>query len=226
MSQTPGDLRRRVGDVVRVARGPADQPPGDAADELLDRHLEQETVPCGGPARRASRRAPRPGPGCAGSRRAGTPPAASGRRQPLAQHADRDLVGHELAAVVVALGLAARAPCRSAMWARNMSPVAMCGSPVAVGDRVRPACPCRHPGAPNRQDCRGSSPDEEALVVAHHELRLHLPHRVERHAHDDQDRGAAERRARPPARTRTYLIRMFGSTAMMPGRARRGTSAG
>ena len=33
---------------------------------------------------------------------------------------------------------------------------------------------------------------EEALVVAHHQLRLELLHRVQRDADDDQDRGAAE----------------------------------
>src|SRR5205085_7738164 len=34
---------------------------------------------------------------------------------------------------------------------------------------------------------------QEAFVVAHHHLRLHLAHRVERHADDDQNGGAAER---------------------------------
>src|SRR3954471_18226016 len=33
---------------------------------------------------------------------------------------------------------------------------------------------------------------QEALVVAHHQLRLELFHRVERDADDDQDRGATE----------------------------------
>ena len=32
----------------------------------------------------------------------------------------------------------------------------------------------------------------EAVVVAHDELRLDLGHRVHGHAHDDQERGAAE----------------------------------
>src|SRR4051812_2499166 len=37
---------------------------------------------------------------------------------------------------------------------------------------------------------------EEALVVAHHHLRLHLTHRVERDADDDDHGGAAERARR------------------------------
>src|SRR5262245_2753076 len=37
----------------------------------------------------------------------------------------------------------------------------------------------------------------EALVVAHDELRLHLGHRVYGHAHDDQERGAAEVEVEP-----------------------------
>ena len=38
---------------------------------------------------------------------------------------------------------------------------------------------------------------QEALVVAHHQLRLELLHRVQRHADHDQDRGAAEVEVRP-----------------------------
>ena len=50
----------------------------------------------------------------------------------------------------------------------------------------RPACG-RRPGTR-----RGHGLLQEALVVAHHELRLDLLHGVEGHADDDQDRGAAE----------------------------------
>ena len=49
--------------------------------------------------------------------------------------------------------------------------------------------------APLRSEDRGCSA-EEPFVVAHHHLRLHLAHRVERDADDDQHRGAAERAAR------------------------------
>ena len=57
----------------------------------------------------------------------------------------------------------------------------------------RGACvPLPAPGGPKRIRSRATGLLQEALVVAHHELRLHLPHGVERHAHDDQDRGAAE----------------------------------
>src|SRR5262249_36549416 len=83
----------------------------------------------------------------------------------------------------------------AARWARNMSPVAMCGSPVA-SDTSTAWVPLPAPGGPNSRMSRATSPDalpaEEALVVAHHELRLHLPHGVERHPHDDQDGRAAE----------------------------------
>src|ERR687890_1978439 len=37
---------------------------------------------------------------------------------------------------------------------------------------------------------------QEALVVAHHQLRLELLHRVQGHAHDDEQRGAAEEEVR------------------------------
>src|SRR5215204_2218582 len=56
----------------------------------------------------------------------------------------------------------------------------------AAGAGKRPACG-RRPGTR-----RGHGLLQEALVVAHHELRLDLLHGVEGHADDDQDRGAAE----------------------------------
>ena len=58
--------------------------------------------------------------------------------------------------------------------------------------RSRSACvPFPAPGGPSRTRLQLGSL-EEALVVAHHQLRLELLHRVERHADHDQDRGAAE----------------------------------
>src|SRR5206468_1342157 len=49
-------------------------------------------------------------------------------------------------------------------------------------------------GGPSPQ---GTTPDfwslpEKTFVIAHHQLRFELLHRVERHADDDQDRGATE----------------------------------
>src|SRR5919204_924997 len=73
---------------------------------------------------------------------------------------------------------------------RRMSPVAMCGRPYSAA--IRFAC------VPFPAPCGPSSNTftftllEEAFVAAHHHLRLHLPHRVERDADDDQDRRAAE----------------------------------
>ena len=78
----------------------------------------------------------------------------------------------------------------AASSARNMSPVETCGIPYSA--EMRFACvPCR----PLAGRAPASSP-QEALVGAHHHLRLHLPHRVERDADDDQHRGAAERARR------------------------------
>ena len=52
-----------------------------------------------------------------------------------------------------------------------------------------PAFPCRRPAG----RARAGSLAQEPFVGAHHHLRLHLAHRVERDADDDQHRGAAER---------------------------------
>ena len=96
---------------------------------------------------------------CAGSRRAGSRRAASPLADALDDHADDHLVGHELAGVHVALGLAARARCPAATCARSMSPVEMCGS--AKSSRRRSACvPLPAPGGPSR--IRFSSDKTEA----------------------------------------------------------------
>ena len=121
--------------------------------------------------------------------------------------------------VHVALGLLARARSRSATAARRMSPVAMCGSPKssrqarglralagarrAEQDQIelghgaqRYARAQAASGRGRRAPCRPLSGRsallEEALVVAHHQLRLELLHRVQRDADHDDDRGAAE----------------------------------
>src|SRR5919198_1828524 len=71
-----------------------------------------------------------------------------------------------------------------------MSPVAMCGSPYSAA--IRFACvPFPAPCGPSKSTF--TTLFEETLVAAHHHLRLHLPHRVERYPDHDQDRGAAER---------------------------------
>src|SRR6188472_1554500 len=71
-----------------------------------------------------------------------------------------------------------------------MSPVAMCASPYS--EAMRLACvPLPAPWTPRRSTSSGTL-FEETLVGAHHHLRLHLPHRVERDADRDQHRGAAE----------------------------------
>src|SRR5213078_4110670 len=94
-----------------------------------------------------------------------------------------------------------------AISARSMSPVAMCGMPKC--ERSMLACvPFPLPGAPYRRRFMlkplslGPLADgerrqeetsfDEAAVLAHHQLRLQLFHRVESHANDDQDRRAAQ----------------------------------
>src|SRR6476646_9289871 len=74
-----------------------------------------------------------------------------------------------------------------------MSPVAMCGMPYA--SEISFACvPLPDPWGP-RSRTSITALFEEALVRAHHHLRLHLPHRVERDT-DDDDHGRAAERAR------------------------------
>src|SRR3954452_6278003 len=77
--------------------------------------------------------------------------------------------------------------------ARRMSPVATCGMPYSAA--IRLACvPLPAPCGPSSRMFTAARPlFEEAFIGAHHHLRLHLPHRVERDTHDDQHRGAAHR---------------------------------
>src|SRR5918911_3636801 len=72
---------------------------------------------------------------------------------------------------------------------RRMSPVAMWARPYSAA--IRFACvPFPAPWGPKIKMFTALL--EEALVATHHHLRLHLPHRVERDADDDQHGGAAE----------------------------------
>src|SRR5205807_9400682 len=87
--------------------------------------------------------------------------------------------------------------------ARSMSPVAMCGMPKWSRSMLA-WVPLPLPGAPYRSKFtplsltlspagRGKTASfDEASVLAHHELRLQLLHRVERDADHEEDRGAAE----------------------------------
>src|SRR5437016_1410211 len=73
---------------------------------------------------------------------------------------------------------------------RSMSPVAMCGIPYS--DPIRFACvPLPAPWGPRIRTFTGGLL-QEAFVGAHHHLRLHLAHRVERDADHDQHRRSAE----------------------------------
>ena len=192
--------------------------PARRAHDLLVGHLDQQHAgQLAVQAARAPRRARRPAPRCAGSRRAGSRRAASPLADALDDHADDHLVGDELAGVHVALGLAAqlgllrrpaRAACRRSRCAaapkssRRRSacvPLPAPGGPSRIrfsSDKTEAAYPLGA-ASPLRRLPAGARPRarrllQEALVAAHHQLRLELLHRFERDADHDQDRGAAE----------------------------------
>ena len=207
-SQTPSCLGGSKIDVVDVPGVlHAHTPAREALHELLVGHVDQQRGgERGGRGPRAPRRARRPARACAESRRAGTV-AGVVRPDPLGDHADDQIVGHQLAGVHVALGRQAelgavghlrRAGCRR--W--------RCGARRSRRAGGRPAFPCLRPAVPagsgssssntlTSLSARARRPArhpllEEALVAAHHQLGLELLHRVERDADDDQDRGPAE----------------------------------
>src|SRR5437867_9941519 len=83
-----------------------------------------------------------------------------------------------------------------------MSPVATWGTPHSCASS-RAWVPLPAPGgprkatrtlAPPREGPGGAGlrPLEEALVIPHEEMRLHLPHGVQGHAHHDEQAGTAE----------------------------------
>src|SRR3954471_17388791 len=79
-----------------------------------------------------------------------------------------------------------------AIASRSMSPVAMCGIPASAEMRLA-WVPLPAPGGPRMTMSSAKvALLQESLVVAHHHLRLHLAHGVERDAHHDEDRGATE----------------------------------
>src|SRR3989441_8664690 len=83
----------------------------------------------------------------------------------------------------------------AARASRSMSPVATCATPHSRAS-ARAWVPLPAPGGPRKtrrmlaareRPARARlGPLEEALVVAHQEVRLHLAHGVERHADHDQ----------------------------------------
>src|SRR5512143_3817978 len=93
------------------------------------------------------------------------------------------------------------------MAARMMSPVAIFGMPRRCAS-IAPCVPLPEPGAPSSRMNIAASPAPPALagaaaeldaaffhepvVVAQQEMLLHLLHRIEGHADDDEQRRAAE----------------------------------
>src|SRR5579883_3025028 len=89
-----------------------------------------------------------------------------------------------------------------AISARKMSPVDRWVKPYFDASTFD-CVPLPEPGAPRRMTIKLAAPHvepalahlallQEAFVVAHDQLRLELAHRVEGHAHDDQQGRAAE----------------------------------
>ncbi len=119
---------------------------------------------------------------------------------------------------------ARRAPCSrprrvpsfvsSRAAARNRSPEAMCGRPVRSA-RIAAWVPLPAPGAPIMTYRRISASPDEALVVAHHELRLDLLHGLHDDGDDDQEGRAAEAEAAQD-RAREERRDDRGETATMP----------
>ena len=77
-----------------------------------------------------------------------------------------------------------------------LDPVVL-GEPRRLGALAGALLAEEHQAGSATHDASSSIPSgEEALVVAHHQLAVDLLHRLERDAHGDQQRGAAERELR------------------------------
>ena len=136
--------------------------------------------------------------------------ARVGLAEPVEEHPDRQVVGHELAAIHVLSWLRGRAAVPDSRRPRNRSPVATCGSPSRSA-RTGACVPLPAPGPP-RSTSTHASPDE-AFVVAHHQLRLDLLHGFDHDADHDEDARAAKAEAAEPGRMDET---MYGETATMP----------
>ena len=121
-SRSPRACRR--GGSPRAAR--ASMPLGR---DLVGQVEEEDRVERAADLARASRRAPRPAPRCAGSRRGRTRARASCSPSRSRISATVISSGTSSPAREDRLDLPARARCRAAIAARNMSPVEMCGIP-------------------------------------------------------------------------------------------------
>ena len=168
-----------------------------------------------GRARRAACRAPRPARCCAGSRRARSPSRASGsasrsRISPIVSSSGTSVAGRRGSARP-----AGRAASRARSQRGTCRPWTTWGMPYSAA--IRFACvPLPDPCGPNSRtfSCAGTTSVQEALVGAHHHLRLHLAHRVEGDADHDQERRAAEEASATSSRGRSSRRASVGKTAM------------
>jgi hypothetical protein len=115
----------------------------------------------------------------------------------LEDHGDHQVVGDELALLHVLLGLRPQLGAVGLVLAQQVAGADV-GQPEVVAQAARPACPFR-PGRTKRMrlssliaQAGSKGYFRKAFVVAHHQLRLELLHRVQRDADHDQQRGAAE----------------------------------
>ena len=218
--------RGRVRDeVVDVAVGRADPPVGHPPDQVLERDVDVGGAvdPPAGLGQRA-RRAPRPGPGSAGSRRGSRRPTASARLEPVEEDPDDRLVraragrgsctGRPRGRAACrrrprpAAGRPTRGPGRRAGCARAGAwvPFPAPGAPRRTMTVIAPTGRRTSSGVRARARGRAAWPHvtDEAFVVPHHQLGLDLLHRLDDDRHDDQQARAAEaegRRGRgPPGR--------------------------
>ena len=126
-----------------------------------------------------------------------TPAAASGWRRRSSSSRTVIVVGHQLpCSMYWRASTPSGVPSRTA--ARNRSPVATIGMRPAARRGSGACVPLPAPGAPSRTTTFMSTSGaprasfDEAFVVAHHQLRLELLHRLDHHRHHDQQRRAAQ----------------------------------
>ena len=195
MSQRPGFQRRIRRLVVDVALVAADPAAGHAADDLVRGHVDVDRevdllLAVGERVVERLRLRPVAREAVEDRARGGV-----GLVEPAEQHADRDVVGDQLTAL--------HEPARLETDRRAVpdgGPEQVAGGhvrdPELLGQqrRLRPLAGARRPEQheDGHRTCGDSPPSpDEAFVVAHHQLRLDLLHRLDHDGHHDQQAGAA-----------------------------------
>ena len=188
MSQRPGVAGRLATTLYGWPAASQIQRPDEPADELLGGHVDEHGARRRRRSRAASARVERLGLGTRPREAVEDRPGGRvGPAEAVEEQADRDLVGHELAALHVALRLEAERRARSrprrgtGRRSRRGEQSPQLGSARSGG--LGPLA--RRPGAPS-EDAADRHHTDEALVVAHQELGLDLLHRLDDDRHDDE----------------------------------------